>query len=195
MTKVLFVCLGNICRSPTAEGVFRDLVRRRGLENFIGTDSAGTSGWHIGAPPDPRSRAEAQRRGVCIDDLRSRKVDAADFARFDYVVAMDEANMADLEGVCPAHLRGRIHLFTSFAPGGHGLRCARPLLRRRGRICAGVRFGCPMLRGPARPHYSGTVQERCALTWPTPSPGGLAGPPYPSTRSAEAVSVRYTGCA
>lgn len=120
MTKVLFVCLGNICRSPTAEGVFRDLVRRRGLENSIGTDSAGTSGWHIGAPPDPRSRAETQRRGVCIDDLRSRRVDAADFAGFDYIVAMDETNVADLEDMCPAHLRSRLHLFTEFAPGGTG---------------------------------------------------------------------------
>ena len=116
MTKVLFVCLGNICRSPTAEGVFRDLVRRRGLADSIGTDSAGTSGWHIGAPPDPRSRTEAQRRGIFIDDLRSRKVEPADFARFDYVVAMDEANMADLENLCPAHLRGRLRLFTDFAP-------------------------------------------------------------------------------
>ena len=120
MTKVLFVCLGNICRSPTAEGVFRNLVRRQNLGDAIGTDSAGTSGWHIGAPPDPRSCAEAQRRGIRIDDLRSRKVEVADFSRFDYVIAMDEANRADLEDLCPTPLRGRIHLFTEFAPEGTG---------------------------------------------------------------------------
>ncbi len=118
MTKVLFVCLGNICRSPTAEGVFRDLVRKRGLEKAIGTDSAGTSGWHIDAPPDPRSRAEARRRGISLEDLRSRKVDAADFARFDYVIAMDENNLADLAADCPVPLRSRLHLFTDFAPEG-----------------------------------------------------------------------------
>ena len=118
MTKVLFVCLGNICRSPTAEGVFRDLVRGRGLEHSIRTDSAGTSGWHIDVPPDSRARAEARRRGINIDDLRSRKVEAADFDRFDYVIAMDEANIADLEELCPAQLRGRLHLFTDFAPKG-----------------------------------------------------------------------------
>jgi protein-tyrosine phosphatase len=118
MTKVLFVCLGNICRSPTAEGVFRDLVRRRGLEKAIRTDSAGTSGWHIDAPPDSRARAEAKRRGISIEDLRSRKVSVADFENFDYIVAMDDANIADLEEICPPPLRGRLHLFTDFAPEG-----------------------------------------------------------------------------
>ena len=118
MTKVLFVCLGNICRSPTAEGVFRELVRGRGLERSIRTDSAGTSGWHIDVPPDSRARAEARRRGIDIDDLRSRKVNQSDFEHFDYVIAMDAANVADLEELCPAPLRGRLHLFTDFAPGG-----------------------------------------------------------------------------
>ena len=118
MIKVLFVCLGNICRSPTAEGVFHDLVRRRGLEEAIRTDSAGTSGWHIGAPPDTRARAEAKRRGIDLDHLRSRKVDPSDFERFDYIIAMDESNLADLQDICPEPLRKRIHLFTSFAPKG-----------------------------------------------------------------------------
>jgi protein-tyrosine phosphatase len=118
MTKVLFVCLGNICRSPTAEGVFRELVRRRGLEKAIAADSAGTSGWHIDAPPDTRARAEAKRRGISIDDLRSRQVSVGDFERFDYVIAMDDANVVDLEAVCPGPFRNRIHLFTDFAPEG-----------------------------------------------------------------------------
>ncbi len=118
MTKVLFVCLGNICRSPTAEGVFHELVRRRGLENVIRMDSAGTSGWHIGAPPDTRARAEAKRRGIDLDHLRSRKVEPGDFERFDYVVAMDESNLEDLREICPKPLLERIHLFTDFAPKG-----------------------------------------------------------------------------
>jgi len=118
MTKVLFVCLGNICRSPTAEGVFHDLVRRRGMETSIGTDSAGTSGWHIGAPPDTRARAEARRRGINLDHLRSRKVAPEDFERFDYVVAMDDSNLEDLRDICPKPLLERIHLFTDFAPKG-----------------------------------------------------------------------------
>ncbi len=118
MTKVLFVCLGNICRSPAAEGVFRDLVRRRGLERTISTDSAGTSGWHTDAPPDSRARTEAKRRGISIDDLRSRRVNTSDFERFDYVLAMDDSNMADLEELCPAPFRSRLYLFTDFAPAG-----------------------------------------------------------------------------
>ncbi len=118
MTKVLFVCLGNICRSPTAEGVFHDLVRRRGLDTDIRMDSAGTSGWHIDAPPDSRACAEAKRRGIDLSRQRSRKVDPADFERFDYILAMDESNLADLREICPAPLLGRIHLFTSFAPKG-----------------------------------------------------------------------------
>ena len=122
MTKVLFVCLGNICRSPTAEGVFRELARRRGMDGTLFVDSAGTSGWHIDAPPDSRARAEAKRRGISLEDLRSRQVNQADFERFDYVVAMDESNMADLEEICPAQFRERLFLFTRFArdaaPGG-----------------------------------------------------------------------------
>ena len=120
MTKVLFVCLGNICRSPTAEGVFRGLVERRGLGGRIEIDSAGTSGWHIGVPPDTRAQAEAKRRGLDISGLRSRKVAADDFVRFDYIIAMDRENLADLAEQCPPLFRDRLHLFTEFAanPGG-----------------------------------------------------------------------------
>ncbi len=75
-------------------------------------------GWHVDTPADSRARAEAKRRGICLEDLRSRQVNQADFERFDYVVAMDESNLADLREICPAPLSGRIHLFTDFAPEG-----------------------------------------------------------------------------
>ena len=116
MVRVLFVCLGNICRSPTAEGVFRDLVRREGLAERIGTDSCGTSGWHIGDPPDERARAEARRRGIDIDDLQARQLRADDFETFDYVLAMDRQNLAKLNAACPPARAERVHLFMRFAP-------------------------------------------------------------------------------
>ncbi len=115
--KVLFVCLGNICRSPTAEGVFRKLVAARGLEDAYTVDSAGTSAWHQGEPPDPRSREEALRHGVDISAQRSRPVVVEDFERFDYLVAMDGANLRELRKRCPEPYRARIHRLTVFAPG------------------------------------------------------------------------------
>ncbi|MBW7865017.1 MAG: low molecular weight phosphotyrosine protein phosphatase [Candidatus Hydrogenedens sp.] len=115
MIKVLFVCLGNICRSPTAEGVFRELVRRQGLEGDILADSAGTSGWHVGAPPDSRSQAEARRRGVDLSGLRSRKVTEEDFGRFDLILGMDRDNVEDLLDICPPDRKDRVRLFTEFA--------------------------------------------------------------------------------
>ena len=87
--SVLFVCMGNICRSPTAEGVFRHRVAQAGLADAILADSAGTHAYHVNEPPDRRARAAAQRRGISLDDIRARRVDEGDFARFDYVVAMD----------------------------------------------------------------------------------------------------------
>jgi protein-tyrosine phosphatase len=94
---VLFVCLGNICRSPLAEGVFRSLVRERGLEDRFLIESAGTGAWHVDQPPDPRSVDIARRHGVSLDGQRARQVRPDDFARFDYVVAMDRANLRALE--------------------------------------------------------------------------------------------------
>lgn len=114
--KILFVCLGNICRSPTAEGVFRKLVADRGLAEYYAIDSAGTSGWHQGEPPDPRSREEALRHGVDLSAQRSRAVVAEDFKHFDYLVAMDGANLRELRKRCPEKLRGRLHKLTSYAP-------------------------------------------------------------------------------
>ncbi len=116
MLRVLFVCLGNICRSPTAEGVFRDLVQREGLGAVIDTDSCGTGSWHIGKPPDSRARAEAKRRGIELDDLRGRKVHPDDFTAFDYILAMDRQNLADLQRMCPSPYLDKIHLFLKFAP-------------------------------------------------------------------------------
>ena len=95
--KVLFVCLGNICRSPTAEGVFRHKVREAGLEDRIEIDSAGTGDWHVGKAPDARTRAAALRRGYDLSSLRARQVSAADFSRYDLILAMDHANLRDLK--------------------------------------------------------------------------------------------------
>ena len=96
MIKVLFVCLGNICRSPLAEGIFKDKVRKAGLDDKFTIESGGTSGWHIDEQPDPRSREVAERHGIYLDSL-GRKAVNEDFKEFDYIVAMDSDNYADLK--------------------------------------------------------------------------------------------------
>jgi protein-tyrosine phosphatase len=116
MIRVLFVCMGNICRSPTAQGVFRHLVEREGLDHLIATDSAGTIDYHAGKPPDRRARETAQRRGLDLSDLRARQAKAADFDTFDYVIAMDRDNYADLRRLCPEGQEAKLHLFMDFAP-------------------------------------------------------------------------------
>lgn len=108
--------MGNICRSPTAHGVFRHLVREAGLEERIEVDSAGTHGYHVGAPPDARAQATARERGLDLSDLRARKAVAADFKRFDYLLAMDQANYQGLRDICPPGYEDRLHLFLEFAP-------------------------------------------------------------------------------
>jgi len=115
MHKVLFVCLGNICRSPTAEGVFRAQVAAAGLSEVIGIDSAGTAAWHIGKAPDQRAQAAATRRGYDLTALRGRQVAVADFGEFDYILAMDRSNLADLLAQCPAEQRHKVRLFLSFS--------------------------------------------------------------------------------
>ncbi len=117
MIRVLFVCLGNICRSPTAEGVFRDLVHREGLQDRIGTDSCGTGNWHVGDPPDARAVAEATRRGIPLDDLRARQLRPTDFETFDYVLGMDRRNLASLHSQCPPDHAAKVRLFLSFDTG------------------------------------------------------------------------------
>jgi protein-tyrosine phosphatase len=98
--KLLFVCLGNICRSPTAEGVMRHLVRERGLEDRIELDSAGTGGWHVGSPPDARSTEAAARRGIVLEGS-ARRFSVEDFDRFDLILAMDGDNLRDLRALAP----------------------------------------------------------------------------------------------
>lgn len=114
--NVLFVCMGNICRSPTAEGVFRQRVREENLEHLIATDSAGTHAYHIGDPPDPRAMATAVQRGIAIDDLRARRVVAQDFEAFHYVIAMDRDNFEILAELCPPGYEQRLHMLMDFAP-------------------------------------------------------------------------------
>jgi protein-tyrosine phosphatase len=115
--NVVFVCLGNICRSPTAEGVFRTMVERHGLSQRIGIDSAGTGAYHTGEPPDQRAQAAARRRGFDLSAIRARKATKGDFKRFDYVLAMDRENQASLSRICPLGEEHRLSLFLDYAPG------------------------------------------------------------------------------
>lgn len=113
--NILFVCLGNICRSPTAHGIFQGLVDQAGLAERIFVDSAGTGDWHIGRPPDNRARQAALGRGYDLGHLRARQVTAEDFERFDYVLAMDESNLGNLSALKPNSYRGNLALFLEFA--------------------------------------------------------------------------------
>jgi protein-tyrosine phosphatase len=113
--RILFVCMGNICRSPTAEGVFRRVVAERAPGVEIEVDSAGTHDYHVGDPPDPRSIAAAARRGVDLRRLRAREVRDEDFERFDLIIAMDRLNREALLERSPAPFRERIRLFMEFA--------------------------------------------------------------------------------
>jgi protein-tyrosine phosphatase len=116
--RVLFICLGNICRSPTAEGVFRRYVSEARLEEHIEIDSAGTGDYHVGEPPDERARAAALQRGYDIGGLRARQVRASDFEEFDYVLAMDEQNRRMLERLSPPDYVHKVRLFTEFSSRG-----------------------------------------------------------------------------
>ncbi|OUV38543.1 MAG: protein-tyrosine-phosphatase [Rhodobacteraceae bacterium TMED111] len=112
-TSVLFVCLGNICRSPTAEAVFKKKAAEAGLD--IDIDSAGTHGYHIGKPADKRSQAAGVERGYSFKGLKCRRVDENDFERFDYILAMDNSNLANLHGMSPGQHHNKIKLFLDFA--------------------------------------------------------------------------------
>ena len=116
MVKVLFVCMGNICRSPTAEGVFRHRLAEHGLDGEVEPDSAGTHGWHVGNPPDERSITAADQRGIDIGWIRSRKLHVRDFTEFDYLLAMDQDNLEDMEIAAPADGSAQVQLFLEFAP-------------------------------------------------------------------------------
>ena len=112
--KVLFVCMGNICRSPTAEGVLRHHARLAGLSDAFEIDSAGTHNYHPDAPPDTRSQTHARRRGYDLSDLRARQITNADFERFDLILTMDWDNQALAEAASPAELRPKIRRFAEF---------------------------------------------------------------------------------
>ena len=116
MVKVLFVCLGNICRSPTAEGVFTALIDREGLTDLVSVDSAGTGDWHVGDQPDRRAQAAAKARGYDLSIQRARQIKEMDFWDFDYVIAMDSQNHSDLSMMAPTNAQDRIRMFLSFAP-------------------------------------------------------------------------------
>ncbi len=109
--RVLFVCLGNICRSPTAEAVMRQRLQQAALADRIELDSAGTGDWHVGKAPDSRTQQAASRRGYDLCSLRGRQVSADDFARFDLILAMDGANLRDLQRMRPAQARGELDLY------------------------------------------------------------------------------------
>ena len=114
--RVLFVCMGNICRSPTAQGVFRKLLQQEGLEACIETDSAGTHAYHSGEPPARRARETARRRGIDLSDLRARHVEPGDFVDFEYVLAMDQDNYYSLAKICPRGAESKLMLLMDFAP-------------------------------------------------------------------------------
>jgi protein-tyrosine phosphatase len=120
-TSVLFVCTGNICRSPTAEGVFRHLARERGLLDAVRIDSAGTIDYHVGSAPDPRAVEHAARRGYDLSDLRARMVTFADYHQFDRILAMDRGHLRELKGGAPKGTLGRIAKFLDYSEAWRGL--------------------------------------------------------------------------
>jgi protein-tyrosine phosphatase len=118
--RVLLVCMGNICRSPLAHGIVRKRLRDEGIAALIELDSAGTHGYHAGAPPDERAQSAARRRGIDISDLRARSVAATDFEAFDFILAMDEENIEALRDTASREHHHKIHLFMEFAAGDTG---------------------------------------------------------------------------
>jgi len=116
MINVLFVCMGNICRSPTAHGVFQDLVDKAELGDVIQVDSAGTHAYHIAEEPDPRAQESALKRGVDLSGLRARKAIEDDFLEFDYIMAMDQSNFGHLLAIAPEGHEDKLKLFLEYAP-------------------------------------------------------------------------------
>ena len=114
--KILFICMGNICRSPSAEAVFGQLINERGLGHCYDLDSAGTHSYHVGAKPDQRSRQAARQRGIQMDHLRARQVVASDFQRFDHLIVMDEANRRELHRMFPGEDHSKVNSMMFYAP-------------------------------------------------------------------------------
>lgn len=117
--RILFVCLGNICRSPTAEGIFRHLVDQKGLGQFFEIDSAGTGNWHVGQAPDRRAQVACRKVGIDISGHRARQVTVSDFEKFDQILACDKANEADLRALAPKGATAKISLLMSYAGQAH----------------------------------------------------------------------------
>ena len=126
MVNVLFVCMGNICRSPTAQGVFEQLVEAHGLSGKIRIDSAGTHAYHEGEKPDKRASATALQRGIDLSTQRARRVTAGDFIIFDYVLAMDQSNYEELAEICSTDELPKLHLFMKFSAESHTLEVPDP---------------------------------------------------------------------
>lgn len=117
--RVLMVCLGNICRSPTAHGVFQHRIDSAGFSEYIEVDSAGTADYHIGKKPDNRTRAAAKQRGYSLSGLRARQLQASDFEDFDYILAMDDNNLRDMARLCPPEHRKKLGLYMDFADNNY----------------------------------------------------------------------------
>ena len=115
-TKILFVCMGNICRSPTAEGSFRSIVSKQDLSDRFEIDSAGTHAYHIGNPPDSRSRETARKYGIDLSNQRARKVHESDFYYYDHIIAMDTDNIEILKSICPTDSQSQIKLLLDYLP-------------------------------------------------------------------------------
>ncbi|WP_416398239.1 low molecular weight protein-tyrosine-phosphatase [Allohahella sp. A8] len=115
MMNILFVCLGNICRSPSAEAVFRGLVQKQGLQQHYRLDSAGTGDWHVGKAPDPRAIEAAGKRELDLSELRARQLSAEDFQAFDAIVVMDDQNFEDVMNICPSQSLGKISKLSDYA--------------------------------------------------------------------------------
>ena len=115
MTRVLMVCMGNICRSPMAEGMLRKALQEAGLEHRVAVDSAGTHAYHIGSPPDPRAQQAIRRRGAEISGLRGRQMEDEDFERFDYILVMDRDNYERVVARAPARHHGKVRRLLSFS--------------------------------------------------------------------------------
>jgi len=116
MINVLFVCMGNICRSPTAEGIFTHLTQQENLGHLIRVDSAGTHAYHVGNPPDPRAQVTALKRGIDLSAQTARRVSTGDFEEFDYILAMDRENLQELLDICPGEYAHKVQLFLEYAP-------------------------------------------------------------------------------
>lgn len=156
--RVLFVCMGNICRSPTAEGVFRKLAAESPLVGKMEIDSAGTIGSHAGARPDPRAIELAASRGYKLDRIRARQILPGDFERFDFVIAMDEQNVRHLRAICAPELSHKIELLLAFSPDAGTLEVPDPYYGSKAdfeHALALIERGCNgLLRHIAHPHVA-----------------------------------------